>query len=452
MDEKITYDTFFAGSFSRSDQKKLGYGAFIGCLLIALSFCLVFMPYSSPQSIRLGTSVPKRMNLVCKSEKRSDYCEINGEDVRIDAKSSTVFIVASSQQSIRDLEDNNTSLLIGPYSRKEDQIAMKSVRKWLVKPVMESNVIPHCSQAHSVPAILFSLGGYSGNNYHDFTDIIIPLYSTARIFNGEVKFVVTNSNPWWINKFRNLVQKLSNYEVIDIDNEENIHCFPSVVVGLKRAPQELSIDPSKSSYSMKDFRQFLRSAYSLNKARAIKIEDDDDDDDDGKTRPRLLIVARNRTRAFRNTDEIVGMARNLGYEVGVAEADGNIQRFAEIVNSCDVMMGVHGAGLTNMVFLPENAVLIQVIPFGGVEWPARAAFREPSKDMNIKYLDYKIKAEESSLIEQYPADHEVFKNPLSISKQGWLTFKAVYLDKQDVNLDINRFKITLLKALELLHQ
>ncbi|PPD90205.1 hypothetical protein GOBAR_DD12868 [Gossypium barbadense] len=358
MDEKITYDTFFARSFSRSDQKKLGYGAFIGCLLIALSFCLVFMPYSSPQSIRLGTSVPKRMNLVCKSEKRSDYCEIKGEDVRIDAKSSTVFIVASSQQSIRDLEDNTTSLLIGPYSRKEDQIAMKSVRKWLVKPVMESNVIPHCSQTHSVPAILFSLGGYSGNNYHDFTDIIIPLYSTARIFNGEVKFVVTNSNPWWIKKFRNLVQKLSNYEVIDIDNEENIHCFTSVVVGLKRAPQELSIDPSKSSYSMKDFRQFLRSAYSLNK----------------------------------------------------------------------------------------------VIPFGGVEWPARAAFGEPSKDMNIRYLDYKIKAEESSLIEQYPADHEVFKNPLSISKQGWLTFKAVYLDKQDVNLDTNRFKITLLKALELLHQ
>lgn len=53
MDDKITYDTFFARSFSRSDQKKLGYVAFIGCLLIAVSFCLVFMPYSSPpQSVR----------------------------------------------------------------------------------------------------------------------------------------------------------------------------------------------------------------------------------------------------------------------------------------------------------------------------------------------------------------------------------------------------------------
>ncbi|GMJ13522.1 hypothetical protein like AT3G18180 [Hibiscus trionum] len=451
MGEKITYDTLFARSFSRSDQKKLGYGAVLGCLLIALSFCLVFKPYSAPPSVGLSITVPKRMNLVCKSEKRSDFCEIHGEDIRVDSKSSTVFVSASSQESIPRLEQNS-SVLVGPYARKEDQTAMKRVRKWLVKPAVGSNAIPLCNRSHNVPAVLFSLGGYSGNNYHDFTDIIIPLYSTARVFNGEVKFLVTDSNPWWINKFRNLVQRLSNYEVIDLDNEENIHCFKSVVVGLKRAPQELSIDPSKSPYSMKDFRQFLRTAYSLNKVYAVEIDDNNDGEAEVKPRPRLLIVARNRTRSFRNTDEIIKMASELGYEVVVAEADGNIQRFAEIVNSCDVMMGVHGAGLTNMVFLPENAVMIQIIPIGGVEWPARTAFGEPAKDMNIRYLDYKIRTEESSLIEEYPADHEVLVNPLSISKQGWLKFKAVYLDKQNVKLDINRFKITLLRALELLHK
>jgi hypothetical protein len=37
--------------------------------------------------------------------------------------------------------------------------------------------------------------------------------------------------------------------------------------------------------------------------------------------------------------------------------------FARLVNSADVMMGVHGAGLTNMVFLPSRAVLVQVVPF-----------------------------------------------------------------------------------------
>ncbi|EOY21159.1 Glycosyltransferase family 61 protein, putative [Theobroma cacao] len=440
MGEKIMYDTIFARSFSRSDQKKLGYGAFLGCLLIALCFCLVFKPYTDPRSVRLN-SVPKRMKLVCNSETRSDFCEING-DIRIDAKSSTVLFSASPQESI--LEENS-SRVIRPYTRKEDEHAMSTVKKWSIKPAVDNNTIPQCNQNHGVPAVLFSLGGYSGNNYHDFTDIIIPLYSTARLFDGEVKFLITDRNPWWIKKFQIILHKLSNYDVVDIDNEESIHCFTSVIVGLKRSPHELSIDTTKSPYSMKNFRQFLRSAYSLNKSTTIRMEDD------GKARPRLLIVSRSRTRTFTNTDEIARMARNLGYDVVVAEAT-NVPRFAEIVNSCDVMMGVHGAGLTNMVFLPENAILIQIIPIGGVEWPARTAFGEPSKDMNIRYLDYKIKTEESTLIQQYPPQHEVLNNPSSIWKQGWLAFKAVYLDNQNVNLDVNRFRPTLLRALELLHQ
>ncbi|XVF12261.1 hypothetical protein REPUB_Repub08aG0100300 [Reevesia pubescens] len=113
------------------------------------------------------------------------------------------------------------------------------------------------------------------------------------------------------------------------------------------------------------------------------------------------------------------------------------------------MMGVHGAGLTNVVFLPENAILIQKIPIGGVDWSARTAFEEPSNDMNIRY---KIKTEESSLIRQYPAEQKILNVPFSIWKRGWLAFKAVYLDKQGVNLDISRFRLTLLRADELLHQ
>ncbi|OMO60078.1 hypothetical protein COLO4_33954 [Corchorus olitorius] len=447
MGEKVMYDTIFARSFSRSDQKKLGYAAFLGCLLIALSFCLVFKPYSTFLPFRLNASEQKRTKIVCSSEKRTEFCEING-DIRIEANSATVFVSVSPQESIILAEENNSSRIIRPYARKEDEYALSTVRKWSVKPVSDSKLIPKCNQNHSVPAILFSLGGYSGNNFHDFTDIIIPLFSTARVFDGQVKFLVADKNPWWwVNKFQNLVQKLSNYEVVYIDNETDIHCFNNVIVGLKRSPQELSIDPSETpAYSMTDFRQLLRNAYSLNKTSAIKLEDH-------KSRaPRLLIVARNRTRSFTNTDEIAAMGRNLGYQVVVAEADSNVARFAQVVNSCDVMMGVHGAGLTNMVFLPENAILIQIIPFGVAEWIVRDAFKYPSDGMNINYLDYKIEAEESSLIEQYPAGHEVLSNPISILKKGWVPFKQVYLDKQNVKLDVNRFRLTLVKALELLHQ
>jgi hypothetical protein len=52
-------------------------------------------------------------------------------------------------------------------------------------------------------------------------------------------------------------------------------------------------------------------------------------------------------------------------DVRIVEPDNHtdMPNFARLVNSADVMMGVHGAGLTNMVFLPSRAVLVQVVPF-----------------------------------------------------------------------------------------
>lgn len=117
---------------------------------------------------------------------------------------------------------------------------------------------------------------------------------------------------------------------------------------------------------------------------------------------------------------------------------------ADTVNSCDVLMGVHGASLTNIVFLPQNAIFIQVVPCGSLQ-------QMTLQIMNIKYLEYKIRWEESPLIQQYPLGHMIIKDPSSIEKQGWEVFRSVYFDKQNVKLDVDRFRPTLQKALELLH-
>ncbi|KAJ8773064.1 hypothetical protein K2173_028241 [Erythroxylum novogranatense] len=381
---------------------------------------------------------------ICNFTERSDFCDVKGS-IRIDSSSSKVFIVSSE---INALGVENSSWNIKAYARKDDRTAMSTVKGWSVRLVNNnSQAVPQCTESHNVPAVLFSAGAYSGNHFHAFTDIIVPLYSTARSFNGEVKLLISDQPSWWMKKFEILMRALSKYEVVNIDKRRGVDCFPSVVVGLKRlTKKELHVDPSISGYSMKDFREFLRSSYSLKKASAIKIKDAQ------KKRPRLLIIARKKSRAFTNVGDIARMAKKLGFNVVVAEADANLSGFAKIINSCDVVLGVHGAGLTNILFLPENAILIQVVPFGGVEWVSKHFFEEPSKQMNIRYLEYKIKVEESTLIQQYPTDHEVLRDPRVIQKQGWLAFKSIYLDKQNVKLDLNRFRSTLLKAIELLHE
>lgn len=390
----------------------------------------------------------KPMKPVCNKLARTEFCELSG-DVRIHGKSATVLVAITFAFS------GNSTWRMKPYARKGDVAAMNRVREWTVKLTQNADQLDNanfsrCVRNHSVPAMVFSLGGYSMNNFHDFTDIVIPLYTTARRFNGEVQFLVTNKNLQWINKFKEIVKNLSNYEVIYIDEEDETHCFTSVVVGLNRHPKyfkELTIDPSNSEYSMSDFRKFLRDAYSLRNAAVIPTQNHR-----RQRRPRILILTRRRSRAFVNAGEIAIAAREIGFEVVVAEANTGMASFAQTVNSCDVMLGVHGAGLTNMVFLPEKAVVIQILPIGGFEWLAKTDFEDPSKGMSLRYLEYKIAAEESTLVMKYGRDHEIVRDPPAVAKRGWETFKSVYLVQQNVSVDINRFKPVLVKAFELLQR
>ncbi|KAL3512204.1 hypothetical protein ACH5RR_024921 [Cinchona calisaya] len=377
----------------------------------------------------------------------SDYCDIKG-DVRIEANSSTVFIVSPDQTKI---PPGNNSWSIQPYARKGNGGAMTNVKKWTIKLVGDhEDNIPKCTVNHSIPSILFSTGGYSGNLYHDFSDSLVPIYSTSQQFKKEVNFLATDYAPWWISKYRRFFSKLSRHEIIAIDKEKEIHCHSSMVVGLK-SYKEFIIDSSKfpDGLSMNNFRQFLRSTYSLERTKAIKLKKRD-----GQIKPRLMLISRSKTRLLRNEGEITRMARKLGYDVIVAEADvsTNLTTFSQLVNSCDVLMGVHGAGLTNLVFLPDNAVFIQIVPFGRIDTFARIDFGDPSNYMNIRYLEYKIKVTESSLIQQYPLDHAVIRDPISIHKQGWGVLRSTYLENQNVTIDLRRFRSTLVKAIKLLRQ
>lgn len=45
------YETIFAKSFSRYEQKKLGYAAFFGSLSITLGICVAFKAYFGPLSV-----------------------------------------------------------------------------------------------------------------------------------------------------------------------------------------------------------------------------------------------------------------------------------------------------------------------------------------------------------------------------------------------------------------
>ncbi|CAN6237457.1 unnamed protein product [Urochloa humidicola] len=375
---------------------------------------------------------------VCyESSRRSDTCEAAG-DVRVQGSAQTIHIAPLEQE-----------WKVKPYCRKHDAFALSHVKEWSLRPLPGGDAPPTCTINSSATAFVLSTGGFTGNLFHDYTDVLIPAFITARRYAGEVQFLVSSFKPWWTSKYLQIFQQLSRHEVVDIDSDEEVRCYPSVVVG-PTFHKELGVDASKapSGSSMADFRAMLRGAFGLERATATPSGDRWDI----RRRPRLLIISRRSSRRFLNERAMVDMAMSLGFDVRVGdpEVSTDVSKFARLVNSADVMVGVHGDGLTNMVFLPAGAVLIQVVPYGGLEWLARGTFREPSPDMEIHYLEYMIQLDETSLSEQYPKDDPVLKDPNAIHKQGWNALKTVYLDKQNVKPHLGRLKNTFMEALKLL--
>ncbi|KAJ1690681.1 hypothetical protein LUZ63_014836 [Rhynchospora breviuscula] len=392
-----------------------------------------FRLYDGPQNF----GQPQPMTPLCdQSDAKFDLCDLNGDARTIGSASMVLLIPPNNGTPTQEYR-------IKPYSRKY----LDDIKPVTVKSLEGPTDAPGCSSRVNYPGLVIALGGLSGNYWHDFTDILIPLYIRSRQFNGEIQLLVTNNQPWWIIKYAKIFKALSRYEIVNFDQDYEVRCFPRVLVSYG-SYKEFSIDPSRApnKYSMVDFTKFLRRVYNLEREFPMKLRKNP-----GK-KPRLMIISRGGSRKFVNMPEIVQLGERLGFEVTVIDPkpDIGLADIARTVNSFDVMLGAHGAGLTNCLFLPLNAVLIQVVPYGKIEHLAKMDFGDPAVDMDLNYLEYSISAEESSLLDAFGRDHELIKDPLAVHQRDWGQVAEWYLGKQDIKLDIQRFEPILWQALEFL--
>ncbi|CAO2209195.1 unnamed protein product [Urochloa humidicola] len=362
----------------------------------------------------------------------SETCDLAG-DIRVNGSALSVTFVPSTSSERREWK-------IRPYSRR----TMAGIERVTVTQLdsPQDPAAPACAATHDSPAVLFALGGLTGNYWHDFSDVLVPLFAASRRYGGDVVFLVSNIQPWWLGKYEAVVRRLSRHDAVDLDRDSNIRCFRRLTVGL-RLHKELTIVPELSpppppGLTMADFTAFLRDTYALPRAAPAR------------EKPRLMLIQRPHYRRFENVPEIRKAAEAAGFEVTVASprADAPVGENARAVNSHDVLLGVHGAGLTNAVFLPPGGVVIQVVPYGKLERMARADFGEPVADMGLRYLEYGVAAEESTLLEMLGPEHPVIKDPEAVHRSGWDKVAEWYLGKQDVRIDVDRFAPTLAQAME----
>jgi hypothetical protein len=157
-----------------------------------------------------------------------------------------------------------------------------------------------------------------------------------------------------------------------------------------------------------------------------------------------MLILRGRTRRFVNEGAIVDAIERAGFEVArmdEAASWANVGAVAREVDACDVLVGAHGAGLTNMVFLRAGAVVVQVIPWGKMEPYGEGFFGAPAAHMGLRHVAYSIAAEESTLYDRYGKDHPVIADPDVFYRNG--SNAKFYWREQNIRLNTTRFAPTL---------
>ncbi|XP_058218496.1 alpha-1,3-arabinosyltransferase XAT3-like [Rhododendron vialii] len=369
----------------------------------------------------------------CHSDVHTKVC-VSNKPVTIDTGTMKVYAPLSQAMA------HQANRTISPYPRREDKTAMELVSS---VHILRGKIHPPpaCDCTHDVPAVVFSSGGFTGDIFHEFNEVIIPLFLTSRHFQSRLRFIVTDFKPQFIAKFSKVLSHLSSYELINPAANGSVHCFPGVVVGL-HYHDNLAIKATDvpKGYSMLDFKQFLRDSYNLKIRDLSRMK-----------RPVLVLISRPKPRMFLNQNQMVTMMTLLGFRVVLAKPDmmANVDKFAKVLNLCSVLVGAHDAALTTEIFLPEGAVMVQVVGLG-LEWASATYYGGPAAEMGLNYIEYKIEPEESSLISVYGRDDPVITNPESIASKGYTVGRSVYFEGQNFNISIARFRKTLVQALGLL--
>ncbi|KAL1555342.1 protein O-GlcNAc transferase [Salvia divinorum] len=468
-----------SSSHKRFKPKFLYFAFFALVSCILLLFPMLFSLsssfshfYESERGVKgfLCLSVPNDTLCCDRSSRRSDTCVMKG-DLRTHPTSSSITLYRSTGSNDTatptptapsdggwadaEAEEVTQHEKIRPYTRKWESHVMDTIDE--LDLLVKSGSGPHhgCDVHHNVPAVFFSTGGFTGNLYHEFNDGIIPLYITSQEFNKKVVFVILEYHNWWITKYGDILSQLSDFPPIDFRNDTRVHCFPEAILGL-RIHDELSVDPDLmegKNRTISDFHDLLERSYRPRISSLVQDEEREAAEagmvtqERSLTRPKLVIVARNGSRGITNQDALVKLAEDIGFFVEVLkpERSTELAKIYRVLNSSDVMVGVHGAAMTHFLFMKPGSVFIQVIPLG-TDWAAATYYGEPAMKLGLNYIGYKILAKESSLYQDYSKDDPILMDPDSVNKKGWEFTKKIYLDSQDVRLDLRRFQKRLLRA------
>lgn len=258
---------------------------------------------------------------------------------------------------------SNKSYIYGIKDKNElkniDISAIKNHNKFKMKIAVTNSFINESFKWIDIPSIL--LWRFKPDNLlHLFHDDLIPLFATLRdicddnscIFNKNLVFLdCSPPSPYdhWYSLF-------SKYPPINLANQ-NI-CFRDLHVGLKQTywyqygfnEYHGPVKDTQMTFSLiREFADFIKIQLNISKNK----------------KSQSLLITRPFSRRILNEDEVKNyIEEEYKGTVKIFKDGGNSLEMVKETVSADLLIGMHGAAMAMAIFLPLNATVIELFPFG----------------------------------------------------------------------------------------
>jgi hypothetical protein len=113
-------------------------------------------------------------------------------------------------------------------------------------------------------------------------------------------------------------------------------------------------------------------------------------------RVKIGLISRRRKRFILNEYDLVDICNDMGYECVLLPLEYMTiyEQFREF-RSLDVMIGMHGSGLDNVIFLHPSSVLVQLMPWKNNH---KASFPGSTRTAKVVYQEWQLKNRDNTVL------------------------------------------------------
>lgn len=353
----------------------------------------------------------------------TDICTLRG-DVRINVETGEIVLFAKDPATPRG------PLSVRPHPRKWDYNAMRDVTELRIRAMEaaagQGSPLWECTSHERAPAAVFSAGGYCGGAFHDYNEVFLPLFQTVHQYARDVVLLVADlKGAWWWRgapAADTLVGAMTQHRIRllgqrnDTEGEpQGVQCFERVTIGLRHhlcMYDEFggleTRSESLAGVRVSDFGPVVAAGLQAEAPSPARVQVAE-----GST-PVVGIVQRRGTRVLTNFEAMLAAAEAAGYRaLALVLEELRPREAVRALRQLDVLVAVHGAGLANLALMRPGGVVMQILPYG--EWGTGRLvgreYRNLADLQGLKYLEWHVPLQDSSLVDAYPLTDPVLMDP-----------------------------------------